>query len=90
MVKTASTCERPLRLHLRRTCEPGLYKFWESILQSQILTIKSCMIELQLYAYLSEDFFSDLSQRLTLATKREYELRKALICRKPFIPTYFQ
>ena len=48
------------------------------------------MIELQLYAFLSEDFFSDLSQRLTLATNREYELRKALICRKPFIPTYFQ
>ena len=42
------------RLHLRRTCEPGLYKFWESILQSQILTIKSCMIELQLYAYLTK------------------------------------
>ena len=48
---------------LRRMCEPGLYKFWESILQSHILTIKSCMMELQLYVYLSEDFFSDLSQR---------------------------
>ena len=89
-VKTAWTRGRLLRLHLSRTCEPGLYKFWESILQSQILMIKSCMIELQLYAYLSGDFFSDLSQRLTLATNREYELRKALICRKPLIPTYFQ
>jgi len=59
-VKTAWTCERPLCLHLRRACKPGLYKFWEAILQSQILTMKSCMIELQLFivAYLSEHFFS--------------------------------
>ena len=63
-VKTAWTRGRLLRWHLRRTCEPGLYNFWESILQSQILTIKSCMMKLQLYAYLSEDFFSDLSQHL--------------------------
>ena len=54
--------------------------------------MKSCMMELQLYAYLSEDFFllkSELSSE-TVARNLEYEPRKALLCREPFITTYFQ
>ena len=75
-VKTTWTRGRLLRWHLRRTCEPGLYKFWESILQSQILTIKSCMMELQLHVRVSQwRFFLWLKPVLsseTLTTKREY------------------
>ena len=61
-------------------------------MQSKMVTMKSCMMELQLYAYLNKDFFllkSQLSSE-TLARNLEYEPRKALLCRKPFITTYFQ
>ena len=61
-------------------------------MQSKMVTMKSCMMELQVYAYLNEDVFlltSELSSE-TLARNLEYEPRKALLCRKPFITTYFQ
>ena len=90
-VKTAWTRGRLLRWHLRRTCEPGLYKRIhltvtnpdDKIMYDETTAVR--VSQWRFFLWLKSALSSD-----TLATNSEYELRKALICFKPFIPTYFQ
>ena len=92
-VKTAWTCEGLLRSHLRRRCEPG----HDISFENPPYTVKNADDEImydgttavrvsQWRLFLLK---SELSGE-TLTTNLQYEPRKALLCRTPFITTYFQ